>query len=118
MSISELANDFNKIELSILENNIRQCRHLINTTYLGQVALGTILAFNICALARNIEYNTLMYCPVHIMGSMVAICAGATLQYIKVKTKIDKQEHETKIKSITDKISKFSNTQQTQGKTL
>ena len=118
MSISELANDFDKIELSILENNIRQCRYLINTTYLGQVALGTILAFNIWALTRNIEYNTLMYCPVHIMGSMVAICAGATLEYIKKKTKKNKQELEEKIKSVMDKKIKINNTHQIQGKTL
>ena len=116
MPLSETETHFDKQKLSMLKIHIGQYRNLITTTYLGQVALGTILAFNICALARNIEYNTLMYCPVHIMGFMVAICAGATLEYIKKKTKKNKQELEEKIKSVMDK--KINNTHQIQGKTL
>lgn len=94
MPLSET--DFDKQKLSMLKIHIGQYRNLITTTYLGQILFVSILAFNIWALARNIEYNTLMYCPIHIMGSMVAICAGVALQYIKVKTKRDKQELEKK----------------------
>ncbi|MEE1111145.1 MAG: hypothetical protein UIH99_02935 [Alphaproteobacteria bacterium] len=52
------------------------------------------------------------------MGSMVAICAGATLEYIKKKTKKNKQELEEKIKSVMEKKIKINNTHQIQGKTL
>jgi hypothetical protein len=116
MSFSET--DFDKQYLYMLERHVGQYRNLINTTYLGQVLFGTILAFNIWALTRNIEYNTLMYCPIHIIGSMCAIFSGATLEYIKKKTKKNKQELEEKIKSVMDKKIKINNTHQIQGKTL
>lgn len=116
MSFSET--DFDKQYLYMLERHVGQYRNLITTTYLGQILFVSILAFNIWSLARNIEHNTLMYCPIHIMGSMVAICAGAALQYIKVKTKRDKQELEKKIKTTIDKITKINNNHQIQGKTL
>jgi hypothetical protein len=118
MPLSETETHFDKQKLSMLKIHIGQYRNLITTTYLGQILFVSILAFNIWSLARNIEHNTLMYCPIHIMGSMIAICAGAALQYIKVKTKRDKQELEKKIKTTIDKITKINNNHQIQGKTL
>lgn len=118
MPLSETETHFDKQKLSMLKIHIGQYRNLINTTYLGQILFVSILAFNIWSLARNIEHNTLMYCPIHIIGSMCAIFSGATLEYIKKKTKKNKQELEEKIKSVMDKKIKINNTHQTQGKTL